>query len=82
MSRIFYVTQIELEFGAVKCLPQECAAAGIRRPLWVTDPGVRAAGLLDRAAAALGGRNHAVFDQRHCNPTQGRRPCGRADLSR
>jgi hypothetical protein len=70
MSRILYLTQIELDFGAVKCLPQECAAAGIRRPLWVTDAGVRAAGLLDRAMAALGGSDHAVFDRTPSNPTE------------
>jgi alcohol dehydrogenase class IV len=70
MARIFYLTQIELDFGAIRCLPQECDGAGIRRPLLVTDAGVRAAGVFDRVAAALGERAHAVFDQTPSNPTE------------
>ena len=45
MARIAYLTQSEIDHGAVACLPQECDAAGMRRPLLVTDPGVRAAGV-------------------------------------
>ncbi len=70
MARIFYLTQIELDFGAVRCLPQECDNAGMRRPLLVTDAGVRAAGVFDRVLAALGDRAHAVFDQTPSNPTE------------
>jgi len=69
MPRMFFLTQIELDFGAVKCLPHECVSAVIKRPLLMTDPGVRAAGLLDRALMALGGRNHSAFDQTRSNPT-------------
>ena len=70
MARIFYLTQIEIDFGALACLVAECAAAGITRPLVVTDAGVRAAGVLDQALAALGGLPHAVFDQTPSNPTE------------
>lgn len=70
MARILYLTQIELDHGAIACLPQECDSAGIKRPLLVTDPGVRAAGVFDRALAALGDRDHAVFDQTPSNPTE------------
>ena len=70
MARIFYVTQIEFDHGAVACLPQECDAAGMRRPLFVTDPGVRAAGVFDRVVRALGSREHGVFDQTPSNPTE------------
>jgi alcohol dehydrogenase class IV len=45
MARIFYLMQIELDNGAIACLPKECEPAGMRRPLLVTDPGVRAAGM-------------------------------------
>ncbi|MBI5258626.1 MAG: iron-containing alcohol dehydrogenase [Burkholderiales bacterium] len=70
MARILYLTQIELEHGAVACLPQECERVGMRKPLVVTDPGVRAAGVLDKALTALGGVAHAVFDQTPSNPTE------------
>ena len=70
MAFINYVTQIQLDFGAVKLLPSECERVGIRRPLIVTDAGVRAAGVLDKGIAALGAMPHAVFDQTPSNPTE------------
>ncbi|MBS0442981.1 MAG: iron-containing alcohol dehydrogenase [Proteobacteria bacterium] len=70
MAFINYVTQIQLDFGAVSLLPQECERTGMRKPLIVTDPGVRAAGVLDKALAAIGALPHAVFDQTPSNPTE------------
>lgn len=74
MASIFYVTQIQFDFGAVRLLPQECTRVGITRPLVVTDAGVRAAGVLDKALAALqapqGGLPVTVFDQTPSNPTE------------
>ena len=70
MALIHYITQVQLDFGALALLPQELERAGIAKPLVVTDAGVRAAGLLDRAVAALGGRPHAVFDATPSNPTE------------
>ena len=70
MAFIYYVTQVQLDFGAVKLLPQECERTGMKRPLVVTDAGVRAAGVLDLALAALGSTPHAVFDQTPSNPTE------------
>ena len=70
MARILYLTQIEIDHGAVRCLPEECQRVGIRKPLVVTDAGVRAAGVLDMALAALGSVPHAVFDQTPSNPTE------------
>ncbi len=70
MARILYITQIEIDHGAITCLPQECERVGMKKPLVVTDPGVRAAGVLDKALAALGGIDHAVFDQTPGNPTE------------
>jgi hypothetical protein len=70
MALINYITQVQIDFGALALLPQECARAGIARPLLVSDAGVRAAGLLDRAIAALGGLPHAVFDGTPSNPTE------------
>jgi hypothetical protein len=70
MARILYLTQIELDHGAVRCLPEECQRVGMKKPLIVSDAGVRAAGVLDIALAALGALPHAVFDQTPSNPTE------------
>lgn len=70
MARILYLTQIEIDHGAVKLLGAECERVGIRRPLVVTDAGVRAAGVLQPALAALGELPHAVFDGTPSNPTE------------
>ena len=70
MATINYITQVQLDFGALALLAQELERAGTARPLVVTDAGVRAAGLLERALAALGGRAHAVFDATPSNPTE------------
>ena len=63
MAFIYYVTQIQFEHGAIRLLKQECERIGIGRPLVITDPGVKAAGLLQRALDALPGMAVAVFDQ-------------------
>jgi 4-hydroxybutyrate dehydrogenase len=70
MALIYYVTQIQFDFGAVKLLKQECERVGISRPLIVTDAGVKAAGLLQKALDALPGMPAAVFDQTPSNPTE------------
>ncbi|HMN92922.1 MAG TPA: iron-containing alcohol dehydrogenase [Hydrogenophaga sp.] len=70
MAQILYVTNILIDFGVLAQLPVECERAGIRRPLIVTDAGVKAAGLLDKTLAALPGWQPAVFDQTPSNPTE------------
>ena len=70
MSLIYYVTQIQFEYGAIKLLKQECARVGITRPLIVTDPGVKAAGILQKALDVLQGVKVFVFDQTPSNPTE------------
>jgi 4-hydroxybutyrate dehydrogenase len=70
MAFIFYVTQIQFDYGAVALLKAECQRVGITRPLIVTDAGVRAAGIVDKAVAALGGLPHSIFDQVPSNPTE------------
>jgi alcohol dehydrogenase class IV len=70
MAFIFYVTQVQFEYGALGLLKQECQRVGITRPLVVTDAGVRAAGVLQKALDALAGLPHAVFDQTPSNPTE------------
>ncbi len=70
MALIYYVTQIQFEFGAVKLLKAECERVGISRPLIVTDQGVKAAGVLQKALDALPGLRVAVFDETPSNPTE------------
>jgi alcohol dehydrogenase class IV len=70
MALINYITQVQLDFGALALLPDELERARITKPLIVTDAGVRAAGLLDKAVQALGKRPHAVFDGTPSNPTE------------
>jgi len=70
MARILYLTQIDIDPGVVRLLPDECARTGMRRPLVVSDAGVRAAGVLQMALDALGSVPHAVFDQTPSNPTE------------
>jgi len=70
MAFINYVTQIQIDFGAVQLLKQECERVGIHKPLIITDQGVKAAGVLQKALDALQGMKLAVFDQTPSNPTE------------
>ncbi|MDP1791908.1 MAG: iron-containing alcohol dehydrogenase [Methylibium sp.] len=70
MASIFYITQVQFDFGAVRELAAECARVGISRPLVITDAGVRAAGVLQKALDALKDLPVAVFDGTPSNPTE------------
>jgi 4-hydroxybutyrate dehydrogenase len=70
MAQILYITNVLIDFGTLAQLQAECERAGIRKPLIVTDAGVKAAGLLDKAVAALPGLSPAVFDATPSNPTE------------
>ena len=70
MAQILYITNILIDFGALAQLAGECERTGIRKPLIVTDPGVKAAGLLAKVEAALPGLSHAVFADTPSNPTE------------
>ena len=70
MASIFYITQIQFDFGAVRELAAECARIGIARPLVITVAGVRAAGGLQWALDALHELPVAVFDGTPSNPTE------------
>jgi alcohol dehydrogenase class IV len=70
MAQINYITQIQLDFGALRQLQAECQRVGITRPLIVTDAGVKAAGVLQKAIDALPNLTVAVFDQTPSNPTE------------
>ncbi len=70
MAMINYITQIQMDFGALQLLKSECERVGINHPLIVTDAGVKAVGILDKALAALPGLTVSVFDQTPSNPTE------------
>ena len=70
MALIYYITQVQFDFGAIRLLQQECERVGISRPLVITDPGVKAAGVLQKALDALPGLAVTVFDQTPSNPTE------------
>ncbi|MEY4978639.1 MAG: hypothetical protein RLZZ352_909 [Pseudomonadota bacterium] len=70
MAQILYITNILIDFGTLAQLASECQRVGITRPLIVTDAGVKAAGLLDKACAALPNLPLAVFDGTPSNPTE------------
>jgi alcohol dehydrogenase class IV len=70
MALINYLTQINIDFGTLSLLKAECERVGIKKPLIVTDAGVRAAGVLDKALLALGTMPYAIFDQTPSNPTE------------
>ena len=70
MTAIRYITQIQFDFGAIRTLAEECTRCGIQRPLIVTDPGVKAAGIVQKALDVLADFDVAVFDQTPSNPTE------------
>ena len=71
MPLIQYLTHINIEFGARKLLAAECERVGIKKPLIVTDAGVRAAGVLQMVQDALPASwQGAVYDGTPPNPTE------------
>jgi alcohol dehydrogenase class IV len=71
MALINYITQIQFDFGAVALAQQECERIGIRRPMIVTDAGVRAAGIVDKVLAHLANRSEVgVYDRTPPNPNE------------
>ena len=75
MALIYYLTHVHLDYGTRELLPAECERIGIKRPLIVTDAGVRAAGVLQKVLDALpastqGSGGFPVFDRTPSNPTE------------
>jgi len=69
MALINYMSRIQFDFGAIALLKSELTLLGVARPLLVTDPGVRAAGLVERATEALG-FVPPIFGETPGNPTE------------
>jgi 4-hydroxybutyrate dehydrogenase len=71
MPLITYLTQIQIDAGARKLLAAECERVGIRKPLIVSDAGVRAAGVLQQVLDALpASMRNAVYDGTPPNPNE------------
>ncbi|HEV3175171.1 MAG TPA: iron-containing alcohol dehydrogenase [Stellaceae bacterium] len=70
MALISYMSRIQFDFGALRLLPGELALLGVKRPLLVTDPGVRSVGLVERALDGLDGARPSVFEETPSNPTE------------
>ncbi|MDE2093669.1 MAG: iron-containing alcohol dehydrogenase [Burkholderiales bacterium] len=71
MALIYYLTHVHLDHGARALLPTECERVGIKKPLIVTDAGVRAAGVLQKVLDALPVSLHGpIYDRTPSNPTE------------
>jgi alcohol dehydrogenase class IV len=71
IATILYLTTSRFGFGASALLPDELRALGVERPLIVTDPGVRVAGVADRVVSHLADASGATwFDRTPPNPTE------------
>lgn len=70
MAQMNYLTQCTFDFGALAQAPKVLKVLGVARPFVVTDPGLKANGLLDRLLAALGEAPAGVFTETPANPTE------------
>ncbi|CAN5178275.1 iron-containing alcohol dehydrogenase [soil metagenome] len=71
MALIYYLTHVHLDFGSRSLLASECERVGIKKPLIVTDAGVRAAGVLQKVLDALpASLQGVIYDRTPSNPTE------------
>ena len=71
MSLIYNLTHVHIDFGTRSLLASECERVGIKKPLIVTDPGVRAAGVLQMVLDALpASLQGPIYDRTPSNPTE------------
>ena len=70
MAIINYVTEIRFGAGGAAELAQVCQALGFKKPLFITDKGVVAAGLIERILAVNDLPHFHVFDGTPSNPTE------------
>jgi len=68
MAIIPYIARIQFDFGAIACLRDELSALNIRRPLLVTDQGLRRCGLVDVVLKHIESTAVTVFDRVPENP--------------
>ncbi|MGP1613512.1 MAG: iron-containing alcohol dehydrogenase [Pollutimonas bauzanensis] len=71
MTTLLFGTPVLFDHGARRALPAELARAGVKRPLFVTDKGVMAAGVFGQAIEALpDAAGFPVFSEVPVNPTE------------
>lgn len=70
MPLIQYLARINFDFGSIGTLGAEIERLGIKRPLLITDKGVAAAGILQRALDAAKESKIVVYDGTTENPTE------------
>jgi hypothetical protein len=71
MAMISYLTTVRLDGGARRFLAEDMKAAGISRPLVVTDRGIVVAGLLKEVLSSGGlDQSTPVYDGTPANPTE------------
>ncbi len=70
MPVMTYLTTCHFDFGALKQLGPSLKMLGVTRPFVVTDQGIKAAGLLDKAIAAIGADPAGVYADTPSNPTE------------
>jgi 4-hydroxybutyrate dehydrogenase len=70
MAQMNFLTPCTFDFGALAQLPKVLKANGVSRAFVVTDPGLKATGLLDKLLAALAEPPAGVFTDTPANPTE------------
>lgn len=65
-----FLTTCIFDHGAIGQLPKVLAGFGVSRPMIITDPGIKAVGLLDTVLAHLGLTPAAIFADTVANPTE------------
>ncbi len=70
MALIQYLSRVNFDIGAISVLGEEISRLGLKRPLLVTDGGIAAAGILDRALDAAAPLEPLVYDGTTENPTE------------
>jgi 4-hydroxybutyrate dehydrogenase len=61
--------RVQFDFGAIRLLPQELEALGVKRPLFITDKGLVQAGVFAAVRRVMANDELAVFDETPENPT-------------
>tara|TARA_R110002073_G_scaffold55208_7_gene141650 strand:- start:1954 stop:3087 length:1134 start_codon:yes stop_codon:yes gene_type:complete len=70
MPVINFLTPCIFDSGALKQLEVTAKKLGITRAFIVTDPGIKAVGILDKVIAALGSTPAGIFAETVANPTE------------
>ncbi|MEM9055762.1 MAG: iron-containing alcohol dehydrogenase, partial [Pseudomonadota bacterium] len=70
MPVMSFLTTCIFDHGAIQRLPKVLAQNGVKRPVIVTDAGIKSAGILDTILDVMGTDPAAVFAETQPNPTE------------